>query len=674
MAIIGGGLAGITAAAAANNKGCKVELYEALDELLPIQRGNYTRYVHPNIYDWPNKGAEENKTNLPFLNWEAGVTDKVIKQIEKDWGRVNRDIIIRLKHKVNSISKSNGKPALSVIDPFVDEEYDCVIIATGFGLERTTLNAPKKFYWMSEDFHQPRQTDKKPETWMVSGCGDGGLIDALRLTLKDFTHEDFTLELLQDSSLESIKHRLIDIDNNIPKDCDDVSRYLHSEYKKLELPAELLKKIAKRIRADTKVTLVGKAKTPFSPNSSLLNRFAIFLVLQANKLPYMSGEVMSVEHAADGYKINFKLNDNEQTVLDFDNLVQRHGPVAVIGDLVKNRITTDSDIDNETAKKLWSDDFYESTPNPPQTPVEKAGLLRLPLQREISKVRGVSEVGVAIGGTENNPLLLVSYSGKLTKALMKMDNYESFPVEFIKNRIFMVNMNAEIAPSDREASMPEVLTSGARIRNKTARGGIGTLGCFVTMTNGRTGFLSTNHVLVGNGKLDNKIVALKEDGFEWEIGRLEKFVDSRKSKGRSGVMGFMDAAIAILNPGVSFSPNLTIAKQRIVFKEVSKPMLGTKVIKNGAGSGLTKGSVEAINGTFHLQMDKDERRILRDMILIRSESEKPFASNGDSGSVVFDEMGHVFGIVVGSSGIFTLVFPLQPILDKFECRLYVNRH
>src|SRR4051812_41798380 len=53
LAVVGGGLAGLTAAAAAASKGCEVTLFEANQDILHLQRTNGSRYVHPQISYWP---------------------------------------------------------------------------------------------------------------------------------------------------------------------------------------------------------------------------------------------------------------------------------------------------------------------------------------------------------------------------------------------------------------------------------------------------------------------------------------------------------------------------------------------------------------------------------------------------------------------------------------------
>ena len=55
VAIIGGGIAGITAASAAAAAGASVWLYEKKGTLMHLQAGNQTRFLHPSIALWPEK-------------------------------------------------------------------------------------------------------------------------------------------------------------------------------------------------------------------------------------------------------------------------------------------------------------------------------------------------------------------------------------------------------------------------------------------------------------------------------------------------------------------------------------------------------------------------------------------------------------------------------------------
>jgi FAD binding domain len=81
VAVIGAGLAGLTAAISCLYRGArKVALIDRNHELMALQRGTTHRYVHPYIYRWPKKDAEASRTGFPVLNWSEGTADSIRAQ------------------------------------------------------------------------------------------------------------------------------------------------------------------------------------------------------------------------------------------------------------------------------------------------------------------------------------------------------------------------------------------------------------------------------------------------------------------------------------------------------------------------------------------------------------------------------------------------------------------
>ena len=87
IAIIGGGFAGLTAAAALIKKGvyANITIFERRDTLLPLQHGSDTRWLHPRIYNWPAEDSESAVADLPILNWTAARASDVAAQILLEW-------------------------------------------------------------------------------------------------------------------------------------------------------------------------------------------------------------------------------------------------------------------------------------------------------------------------------------------------------------------------------------------------------------------------------------------------------------------------------------------------------------------------------------------------------------------------------------------------------------
>ncbi|WGQ08950.1 FAD-dependent oxidoreductase [Pedobacter gandavensis] len=681
VAIIGAGLAGITAAVAAKTKGCDVTLYERSEDIMHIQRGNFTRYIHPNIYDWPREGCQENQTDLPFLNWCSGVTDQVVNQIEQEWDVLKQRIDLRFGQSVNAISEEGNLARVSVVDPFSDDAFDCVIVAAGFGLESSIAYIPKHSYWDSDSLHQQVNSGTSQREILLSGCGDGGLIDFLRLSIRDFRHESFTNEFLNDESLKDVKDKLIEIEGRIPSIMTDKSRFINDEYKSLNIPPEILKKLKRRVRNDTKVKLVGNSLTPFLPNASILNRFAVFLLSKIGKVHYEPGEVISAEANGNNYTIHLKKNDTNTVKKDFDQVILRHGPNPVVNNLV-SRSGVGNDYDHETAKRLWEDGFYPARRIHDLSPQQKAEGLMKSLEERLKKTRNLIHTGVFISGTLLDPMFLVTYTGELNRNLRKMEDWQGYPIAFKKMRAFAQSSSGAIRfKIGRKAKPSGTLAVGAMIFNDDKKRSFGTLGCFVSLPNGMTGFLSTNHVLMGqhrfNGKnddseTDKKIMAIDQmNGVHYEIGSVYRFVPMTYFNGKSISVNVMDAAIAKLNSGVAFSPFFTVYGEVLNVTEAAEPLPDISVYKMGAASGLTQGRIVGVSGRFTM-LEKDRKLVFNDVFLVEGLSTEDFSSVGDSGAMVFDKKGNAYGIIVASSGGMTIVCPIKPILESLECRLYAS--
>jgi len=355
VCIVGGGLAGMTAAAAAKLKRCNVTIYESGDQLMSLQRRNPTRYVHPNICDWPKNGSEINKTKLPCLNWSAAKTEEVVEQIDQEWELVKEGIDVQVRRNVRKIKENDGKPRVTINDPFITEQFDCVILATGFGIEQSFGDVPLRAYWDNDNLHQTMKWAKLPKKILVTGCGDGGLIDVLRLKLVDFKHAKFTVEFLENASLKDLREKLIKIEENAPADPEKTAIYFIDQYKDLPIDETLMSNIKSKIRSDTKVTLNSSLSTPLNSVASILNRFAIYLLIKLEELKYISSKVTSVTRTAGGFDVVFSENEPEV----FDDVIVRHGPVPIIQDLIPStHVPIKSKKEDLLAGQLWPDDFY----------------------------------------------------------------------------------------------------------------------------------------------------------------------------------------------------------------------------------------------------------------------------------------------------------------------------
>ncbi len=85
LAVIGGGGAGLTAAAGAAIRGARVTVFEEMGDLMPMFRNNRHRLLHPHLYDWPEEGSEDEHANLPVLDWNADLAGNVVARLLEQW-------------------------------------------------------------------------------------------------------------------------------------------------------------------------------------------------------------------------------------------------------------------------------------------------------------------------------------------------------------------------------------------------------------------------------------------------------------------------------------------------------------------------------------------------------------------------------------------------------------
>src|SRR5579871_6143146 len=216
LAVIGGGVGGLTVAAAAVNRGFRVTIFERAGILVPLQRTNYTRWLHPNIYDWPRPGSENPDAGLPLLNWEANTTRSVISRILDEWKRFQDHVnIVRKVHDIKIEKMHSPNDAVRRItwnekDGFRSQLFGIVVLAIGFGLERGVAGQPATAYWQNDDLNQrdPKGADLHI---LISGTGDGGLIDLCRAKIEDFVHHEIVHKILNNPELDSIKRELLEI-------------------------------------------------------------------------------------------------------------------------------------------------------------------------------------------------------------------------------------------------------------------------------------------------------------------------------------------------------------------------------------------------------------------------------------------------------------------------------
>ena len=305
LAIIGGGVAGLTVAACclAMFPNVNVTIFERQWELCSMQLGSDNRWLHPRIYDWPEPGCRAPSAALPILNWNEGRASDVARQIISKFSKIaNRTgklsmylgtRHLRIDYKNREIEWLGNKTHLK--DGFLDYEapsgqtskFDRIVLTTGFGMEKQSTESEAGSYWQNDRLGQPL-FDGKRHTYLISGYGDGALIDLCRLRISRFRQDSILYELLNqgiDEKEDEIDIVRKDVINNPTKTFSILENAFAVSFQFVTTA------IAQRLRNDTRVVMHLAGHNPDKPNSSIadvlagnasfLNKFLFFALFKA---------------------------------------------------------------------------------------------------------------------------------------------------------------------------------------------------------------------------------------------------------------------------------------------------------------------------------------------------------------------------------------------------------
>jgi hypothetical protein len=188
---------------------------------------------------------------------------------------------------------------------------------------------------------------------LVSGVGDGGVLDVLRAKLKEFDHGGFLDECVQRLDTKHIREQVVRIESGASaryfrrlragdskeEAQDKVSVLLDDAYSGLAEIKSALNPLFEKVRPRTKVVWIGTTTRPCSLSSQPLNRV---LSWQLSKrwpldIEYHQGHVARVSHLNQEGETGFRFAVNVTTPSSNGDLeilahqvVLRHGPANEI--------------------------------------------------------------------------------------------------------------------------------------------------------------------------------------------------------------------------------------------------------------------------------------------------------------------------------------------------------
>ena len=193
--------------------------------------------------------AEDSDTDFAWLNWIAKDAGDVVDDVRKQWEIRpasfditfigNTSIKEIINHKPLRLSTEIGKGDIR-------HPANVVILCVGFGDEKRIDNVQDRPYWT--DLVRPRFKTSGPYKWLVTGSGDGGLIDAISLVIKDFRHNRFTKEVIATFEDSIFKSTLLNIDQEAYHLKSSTTRYRHQRISPMNLYLDLNLKLPDNIK------------------------------------------------------------------------------------------------------------------------------------------------------------------------------------------------------------------------------------------------------------------------------------------------------------------------------------------------------------------------------------------------------------------------------------------
>jgi hypothetical protein len=312
VCVVGGGFAGLTMAAGLGRAGVRVTLLERNRALLATQRDNRVRSIHPHIHEWPRPGALEPRAGLPLLDWHAGLSADMAAEVLDGFAKEVARSAIEVRTAVGAVDLTEG-PRIS------GEPFDAVVLALGVGLEKSFGALPLRSYWADDTI--ARIGDGAARSHLVTGIGEGGVIDALYLCLAGFSHASIAAELAAIEAMRPIEEELLAIEREIERRSDEeANQILHARYRALQVPSDVDALLMSRARHDTHVTLNGPEAHPLAARSDVLNRFLISRLVSLGKIAWLPGKIADVT-------AGFEVTLDGGTHHRFDEVHIRHGTV-----------------------------------------------------------------------------------------------------------------------------------------------------------------------------------------------------------------------------------------------------------------------------------------------------------------------------------------------------------
>ena len=683
VAVIGGGLSGVTATAALIELGYTVTIYEDGENVMHRQSSAAHRYIHPTVNRWPEKPVEET-TAVPYFDWVSALCSDVVGKVREEWKLVSESPAVTfVPHvSVDGFTETDGRVGVRTATPCSTrgERYQIVLVTSGFAEENYGNRRLFPGYWkpdgLEADLAAPENKDAK---YLISGCGDGGLIDALRVAhttfdwgklVVDVARELFDagwpgLKVIADAE-DALARNGAEMKKAIAEGSDDLKRAYVKAAKML--PKDLAKRLITSLRLDRGVefvTLVSREKNPFSPMSApihkLLVAHAMIEMTIVHRCCVVAGTAEDHLMVAPCGTKREDVDSAPKTRIP-GRVILRHGAQPNFSkffgtdtDAAEDLIARQKMLAANLDRRFWSEGAARLKTWPP----EKGFALDLKKREKaaVDLIRRLTNMANGIIDVDDDDGFLFYHT---------YGDAPAVAAARLPEKLFGFKLKVIV---EDEMEMADADATGATMNDATfddADGVVRPGAAIVGGLNGRLGPICVD----GSGRLF-AITArhLAPAGRFWTIPvndsnriAVGSFVDEAGEAS--------DLALISLNADRVVTPEYA-GNGSIKGSIDAHEAFGRDVYLERPGGGRTVGYVSAtrVGATFR-HPGSDHRVELRNLVRIRSADPlASFAAVGDSGAPVVSDDGRLLGIVVCNDAAYTYVLSCQRFMAERGLRL-----
>jgi len=326
VAVVGAGFAGLTTAAALAKMGASVSLFDVQTAPMHLQLNCATRYIHPNIYEWPLTNINDDDAKLPLLNWKAQYARELANQIQRSWEEIREGALPgkveeHLGKKITGVIPEQDRWRLEVANESHSKLFDIVVLAVGFGVEED--NPFSYSYWGDIPLTEAATHAHK---WMISGAGDGALTDVIRLCIRNCDHEKALRNIIAAVEEHAGAAFLDQLKDRIKSGV--TGQVLFENLKPEPIAAKLDLRETPVVLNATLDSIFGTAEKP--PNSSTLNRLATWVMWKSGKITFVNGVIKNKPVSGQRGAFKVKLVNGNDPLVECQELLLRHGPIPAI--------------------------------------------------------------------------------------------------------------------------------------------------------------------------------------------------------------------------------------------------------------------------------------------------------------------------------------------------------